>query len=140
VQLSVAEAAPNADSGLSREPYGHSGNFTQLGAVFFASVFTAVLSGPHTPATGLPGDWLLKQGIFAGTYGFATNPLDDRYELTSTTFETFRSSAQRSGSGLIPLAVDRDYWAVNAGNPAYRVDWGNIRAEVLWFKPQLLPR
>lgn len=137
VQLSLAETAPQIDSGISRQPFGGvPGNFTALGAVYYAGIASGKVPGPHTPSTGLPGDWLLNS-IFTGTYTFAPNPVDDRFEFSLITADKFHDSALRSGSGLIPLAIERDYWAVNAGNPAYRIDWGNIRGKVVWFNAEL---
>jgi hypothetical protein len=133
----LTQATPSLDSGISRASYGHSGTFTIEG-LFFATLTDGLQQdGIHTALTGLPGDWLLIKGMFAGRYAFADNPRDDRYAFTRTRFATLLSTVDEVGSGLVPVALERDVWAVNAGDPAYSLDWAAIRQPVIWINTEL---
>lgn len=125
------------DSGISREPYGASGNFTLEGYFFFAMIETARLPGVHTPLTGLENDWPLQRGVFSGTYMLSTDPRADQYALAHVDRSTVDASASTTGSGMTPLALARDYWAVIVGNGAYTLDWSAIRSKLIWINSEL---
>lgn len=133
----AAAAAPQLDSGTSRQPAGAAGNFTLEGLVYFSLINSAGLPGIHTSITSLPGDWLLQRGFLAGEYTVAPNPQDDQYAFSHTTIVTVRQAAALAGSGIIPVALERDIWAVTANNGSPKIRWNRIDAEVIWLNTEL---
>jgi pimeloyl-ACP methyl ester carboxylesterase len=125
---------PKSDSGELR-PIG--GDFTYEGLLYFSMIDSYLLPGIHTPLTGLANDWPLVQSYVAGKYTFAANPLADTYRLTHSDIGTLRTAIFKLGSGLTPCAVYRDYFAVNAYNGAYTINWSGIRVPVLWVNSRL---
>lgn len=128
---------PNIDSGESRESLGLPGNFTFEGLLYFSMIFSADIPGIHTPLTGLAGDWPLVQSYAAGEYSFAVNPLNDQYRLTCSSMSTLREAGFKVGSGLVPSALYRDFFAVNAYNGACSINWTGIKKPVLWVNTEL---
>lgn len=129
-----AETNPTGDSGFPR-PSPFAGNFTNEGLLHFALIFTGQLPGTTTPSTGLPGSWYLKQGYLQGTYTFGTLPTDDIYSLTHTNISTIFSALGGIGSGVYPLAYDRDISAVWINS--YTLKWKNIRVPVFYINAEL---
>jgi pimeloyl-ACP methyl ester carboxylesterase len=134
--VALAKANPGLDSGVSRSNYGHSGSFTLEALLFSTLIDGAGADGIHTPMTGLPGDWLLNKSMVAGRYVFAEDPRADRYAFTRTSFPEFLAGIDVPGSGLVSVAFERDFWAVNAGDPGYALDWSAIRAELVWINSE----
>lgn len=132
----LAQATPSFDSGVSRTDHGHSGTFTVEGLLFATMIDASQLAGNHTAITGLPGDWLLVKGVLAGRYVFADAAREDRYAFTRTRFPTFFATVDAVGSGLIAVALERDVWALTAGDPAYALDWSAIRQPVIWINTE----
>ena len=126
-----------ADSGASREAYGVPGNFTNDGLIYISLIYNAQLPGIHSNLTGLAGDWPLKQSVFAGTYSFAPDPLDDVFAFNYLERSTLTAASAAARSGLIPLAFARDYWAVVAGHSAYSIDWTAIKTRLVWLNAEL---
>lgn len=133
----LAAAAPRRSSGWSRRSAGHPGAFTLEGLLYSGLIDSAPEPGIHTPITRLPGDWLMVRGALAGTYSFAPDPSRDTYAFTHTPLRTVRAAAARAGSGLIPTAFERDWWALSAGAPGYAIDWAGIDEEVVWLNAEL---
>lgn len=125
---------PEADSGQARP--GLPGNFTYEGLLHFSLINTAYLPGLYTPLTGLPGEWVMIQGAAAGYYQFSQDPLDDDYDLLHTEIQTLALVANQIGEGSIPIALDRDMYAVMALNGAYTIDWSGIKEEVVMVNGQ----
>ncbi len=130
---------PNLDSGYSRQELGLvcDGNFTFEGMLYYSLIHSARLPGIHTPLTGLKGDWPLVQGYAAGEYKCDDNPRNDEYSLSYTDMAGLMNALFKIGSGLVPCAVYRDYFAVNANNGAYEIDWEDIDEPVLWINTEL---
>jgi pimeloyl-ACP methyl ester carboxylesterase len=135
--LALALASPFEATKFSRAQLGLPGNFTNKGAFDFSMLTSSVLDGIHTPITGLPGDWPLKRAHIAGKYRLAQDPQQDTASFKHTSYATLREAAAQVGAGVIPVAVERDYWAVNAGNVDYRIAWDAIDSEVLWLNAEL---
>lgn len=131
-----ARSSPMLDSGMSRSDYGHSGTFTFEGLLFATLIDSSKTDGVHTSITGLPGDWLFKGGVLAGRYEFADDARNDRYVFTRTRYDTMLATTDAAGSALIAVALERDVWAVNSGDPAYPFDWGAIRQPVIWINTE----
>ncbi len=128
---------PKIDSGTSRADLGYPGDFTFKGLLYFSMIYSYLLPGIHTPLTGLTGDWPLVQSYAAGEYHFAQNPFFDSYELTYSDMCTLREAGLKVGSGAVPCALYRDYFAVNANNGTDLINWSGIRKPVLWVNTEL---
>ncbi len=133
----MANDYPDADSGVSRDFVGLPGNFTVGGILHFWLVNTAPLPGTHTHITGLPRDWPIIKSTIAGTYNFAQDPVDDTYSLSLMSMENLLRVAVNMNSGYMPLAIVRDWAAVNAQNGMYEINWNAIDAEVVWINGEL---
>jgi pimeloyl-ACP methyl ester carboxylesterase len=130
-------AERSADSGLSRSLVSdYRGNFTNESLYFYGLIETGTLPGAHTLFSGLRFDWPMRRGIFAGEYTFADNPRDDTFTLTHVDEATLAASSQAVGSGLVPSAYSRDYWAAVAGNSGYTLDWTRIQCPFLWVNTE----
>lgn len=129
-----AQTNPIGDSGFPR-PSPYTGNFTNEGLLFFSLIFTGQLPGTITATTGLPGSWYLKQGFLQGTYAFGTLPTDDRYGLAHTNINTVYNTVGSIGSGIYPLAYDRDFFAVWSNS--YPLVWENVRVPVFYINTEL---
>ena len=127
-----AQTNPTEDSGFPRPT---TGNFTNEGILFFSLIFTNQLPGLFTPITGLPSDWYFKQGFLAGTYEFGSTPLDDQYSLTHTDIQTVYSAISAIGSGMYPLAYDRDFFATWSGS--FPLQFGDIKVPVFYINTEL---
>ncbi|RJP61111.1 MAG: hypothetical protein C4541_02675 [Candidatus Auribacter fodinae] len=127
---------PDADSGQSREMLGLSGNFTYAGLLHFSLIYTTYLPGLHTPITGLPGEWVMMQGVAAGYYNFAPDPLDDDFGLNLTPLNILAQIPATAGSGITPIALNRDIYAVQALNGAYTIDWTGITENVIMINAE----
>jgi len=128
---------PKIDSGTSRVDLGYPGDFTFEGLLYFSMIYSSLLPGIHTPLTGLTGDWPLVQSYAAGEYHYAQCPLFDTYRLTYSDMCTLREAGLKVGSGLVPCALYRDYFAVNANNGACSINWSGISRPVLWVNTKL---
>ena len=128
---------PLIDSGEPRDFLGLPGDFTYEGLLYFCMIYSSELPGVHTPLTGLAGDWPLVQSYAAGQYCFAANPLYDDYELSCSSMCTLREASIKVGSGIVPNALARDFFAVNAYNGVYEIEWSKITMPVLWFNTEL---
>ncbi|HVN70448.1 MAG TPA: hypothetical protein VMU10_00380 [Desulfomonilia bacterium] len=128
---------PWVDSGQSRSDLSLPGDFTFEGLLYYSMIWSSTLPGIHTPLTGLPGDWPLVQSYVAGQYILAQNPWNDTYSFSKTDICTLREAAVKVGSGLVPCALYRDYFAVNAFNGAYTINFSAITKPVLWLNTEL---
>lgn len=135
--VAAAIKAPTAPTPFARQPLGHEGLFCAQGVLDFSLVHSALLPGIHTPITGLCGDWALNRGHLAGTFQFAEDPRQDAAVFTHTAAASLREAASQIGGGLMPVAVERDYWAVNANHAAYELPWHAITTQVLWLNAEL---
>lgn len=126
-----AQTNPNGDSGVPR-PAG--GNFTNEGLLYFALIFTGQLPGNITEITGLPSSWYLK-GFFSGTYEFGATPTEDKYSLIHTKIQTIYDSLASIGSGIYPMAYDRDFFAVWTNS--YPLVLQNIKVPVFFINTGL---
>lgn len=129
-----AQTNPTGDSVFPR-PSPYTGNFTNEGLLYFSLIFTGQLPGTITPVAGLPGSWFLKQGFLQGTYAFGVLPTDDIYSLAHTDISTIFSALGSIGSGVVPLAYDRDFFAVWTNS--YPLKWKNIRVPVFYINTEL---
>jgi hypothetical protein len=127
---------PDMDSGQSREFLGLPGNFTFGALLHFSMIYTASLPGLHTPLTGLPGEWVMIQGAAAGYYIPAYDPQYDAYGLSYTNPEDLAQIALYMGTGIIPIAYNRDVYAIQAQNGAYNIDWPGIGEEVVMINSE----
>ncbi|MEU8433573.1 hypothetical protein AB0F18_11750 [Streptomyces sp. NPDC029216] len=124
-----AVADPSGPSAVPWPP-DPSRYFTHAGLAHFALIRTADLPGP--------ANWIYRRGHSAGTYAFGTAPAEDRFTLTHTSLATWHAATAALGSGLVPTALMRDLAAVWADDgKTYRIDWGRIRAEVVWVNTEL---
>lgn len=128
----IADAArinPTGDSGFPRgDPLV--GNFTNINLLNFSLIFTGSLPGMYTGLTGLPGSWYLKKGYLEGTYNFDPNdPSKDTSSLTHTSLSTVYKALDTIGSGVSPLAYERDVMDIWSGaNPI--INRNNIKVPV----------
>ncbi len=129
----LAQTDPNGDSGVPRPVPG--GNFTNIGLLHFSLIFTGQLPGILTPITGLPGSWFLEQGFLAGTYDFGATPTDDTFTLTHTNINTIFSAVPTIGSGIYPMAYERDIYALLINS--FPLAWQNIKAPVFYLNAAL---
>jgi len=131
---------PKIDSGTAR-PVPYPGNFTFESLLYFTMVDSRYVPGIDTT------DWPLVQSYAAGFYTFRLYPLFDTYTLLNTDMCTLREASFKVGSGLVPLALYRDYFAVNAGDAAeqyaqlfgldaYNIVWDAITVPVVWINTQ----
>lgn len=135
--IAAATATPQADSGFSRQPYGHPGNFTWEGFLYFALVHTGLLEGDTTPYTGRADAWWYHQGFFDGFYTFDPDPLQDRYGLAKTPIGVINQAVLSVGAGNSTNAARRDIVAVMSGNGAYSIDFRAIDEPVNWVNAEL---
>lgn len=128
---------PNINSGQPRTALGYPGNFTFEGMLYFSLISSSLLDGTATPKTGLPGDWPLVQSYEAGSYNPAYDTQDDGYGLSVSSMCTLKEAGLKVGSGLVPCALYRDFYAVNAGSGSYAINWQAITKPVLWINSAL---
>lgn len=133
----VAEMYPAADSGTSRSFLGLPGNFTYEGLLHFALIYTHFMPGIVTELTGLPQEWPMVLGNFAGVYQFNPDPQADQYGLAHVPLISVKAMAREFGSGIVPLALLRDYSAAIADLPDFRIDWRRIEEPVVWVNGAL---
>ncbi len=131
--IQQAQIDPNGDSGVPRPVPG--GNFTNVGLLHFSLIFTAQLPGVLTEITGLPGSWYLEQGFLAGTYDFGDIPTNDVFTLTHTNINTIYTSIPMIGSGIYPLAYERDIYAMLSNS--FPITWSNIKVSVYYVNAEL---
>jgi pimeloyl-ACP methyl ester carboxylesterase len=106
--------------------------FTYEGFLYYSMIESHELPSVQT------GDWPLAHGYVAGTYTKnPCNPFLDSYSLAYSSMSTLREASLKVGSGLVPYAVYRDFFAVNAYNGTYSIDWENITSKVLWVNTGL---
>lgn len=125
---------PNGDSGVPR-PVPSGGNFTNIGLLHFSLIFTGQLPGILTGITGLPGSWYFKQGFLSGTYQFGDTPIDDTFSLTHTNINTIYSAISSVGSGIYPLAYERDFYSLWINS--FPLIWANIKVPVFYVNAEL---
>lgn len=129
-----AQLDPNGDSGVPR-PVPSGGNFTNIGLLHFSLIFTGQLPGILTDITGLPGSWYFKQGFLSGTYQFGETPIGDMFSLTHTNINTIYSSTSSIGSGIYPLAYERDFYSLWVNS--FPLIWANIKVPVFYVNTEL---
>ena len=129
----AAQVNPNGDSGVPRPVPG--GNFTNIGLLHFSLIFTGQLPGILTPITGLPGSWFLEQGFLAGTYEFGEIPTADIFILTHTSINTIFNAIPTIGSGIYPLAYERDIYALLINS--FPLIWQNIKVPIFYVDAAL---
>jgi pimeloyl-ACP methyl ester carboxylesterase len=129
VRSSLMAPDAGADSGSRLGTY----QYTSKQLLLFGMIYSSVLPGIHTPLTGLPGDWPMAMSTIAGEY-FTE---DDNQLFTRTHPATLRAAAEVLGGGLISMAFARDFWAVAALEPAYKLRWDQITTEVVWLNSEL---
>lgn len=127
-----AQLDPNGDSGAPRPP---GGNFTNIGLLHFSLIFTGQLPGILTGITGLPGSWNFKQGFLSGTYEFGETPIDDIFSLTHTNINTVYTATSAIGSGIYPLAYERDLYSLWSNS--FSLTWANIKVPVFYVNTEL---
>lgn len=123
----AAKIYPDADSGVPR-PEPLLGNFTCEGLFYSSLIYTGSFPGVLTPLTGLPGGWAYEQGFFAGEYNFSSDPANDTYSLTHTDIATVYELLEKTDSGVSPMAMHRDIYAMQCGQ--YPIDLSNIKVDV----------
>lgn len=122
---------PKGDSGVPRAMINpiFKGNFTNNGLFHYALIYANAFPGITTPFTGIPENWNMKRGFFAGTYIFdASNPLNDKFSLKYTKLSTVYTMIDKLGSGKIPLAYEKDLNRIMAGSyPKALMNLSNIK-------------
>lgn len=127
-----------ADSGFPRALVSdRRGNFTNEGLYYYSMIETSAMPGLHSVLSGLKFDWPLRSSYVAGTYTLQDSPRDDTFELTHVDEARLEESAAAAGSGLVPAAYSRDYWAAVAGSRAYQIAWTRIQCPFLWVNTEL---
>jgi len=129
-----AQLDPNGDSGVPR-PVPSGGNFTNIGLLYFSLIFTGQLPGILTNITGLPGSWYFKQGFLSGTYQFGDTPIDDTFSFNHTNINTIYGAISSVGSGIYPLAYERDFYSLWANS--FPLIWEDIKAPVSYVNTEL---
>ncbi|MCW8966820.1 MAG: hypothetical protein OQK82_09085, partial [Candidatus Pacearchaeota archaeon] len=76
------------------------------------------------------------QGINAGYYNFALDPQSDSYGFTYTNLEDLVQVAMNIGTGIVPIAYNRDISAIQALNGAYEIDWSGIDERVIMINSE----
>ncbi|MFH0977614.1 MAG: hypothetical protein V1874_17685 [Spirochaetota bacterium] len=127
---------PGMDSGQSREFMGLPGNFTVNGLVHLALIYTTYMAGIHTPITGLPGEWVMLQGVSAGYYNFAFDPAQDTFGLNNISLPVVDAATLLNGSGITPIAINRDLHALLSLNGQYTINWKGIKEKVIMVNGQ----
>jgi pimeloyl-ACP methyl ester carboxylesterase len=121
---------PKIDSGVSQ---GEGlGNFTFEGMLYFSLIDSAYSGIQET-------DWPLVLSYAAGDYTFSGSPLYDSYHLSKSDINTVRAASFKVGSGLVPYALYRDWFAVNSYNTCdtYRINWSKIKVPAVWLNTEL---
>lgn len=113
---------------------GLPGAFTYEGFLYYSLIESSELDAVEL------GDWPLRKGYAAGLYdrNAPENPGDDAYGMSVTSMCTLRDASLKLGSGVVPFAVYRDYFAANAPyyySGVYSLDW-NLPAKVLWLNTE----
>jgi pimeloyl-ACP methyl ester carboxylesterase len=133
-----SDAERVADSGFARALVSdRRGNFTNEGLYYYSMIETSAMPGLHSLFSGLKFDWPVHASYLAGTYTLQDNPRDDTFELIHVDKARLKESAAAAGSGLVPAAYSRDYWAAVAGNNTYQIAWANIQCPFLWVNTEL---
>jgi pimeloyl-ACP methyl ester carboxylesterase len=133
-----SDAERAADSGFPRSLVsGYRGNFTNESLTYYALIETTTMTGLHSFLSGLTFDWALNKSYFAGAYTLKDDPREDTFSLTHVDETRLVESAAAAGSGMVPAAFSRDYWAAAAGNSVYRLEWANIQCPFLWLNTGL---
>jgi pimeloyl-ACP methyl ester carboxylesterase len=127
---------PKIDSGVSRAPFA-TGDFTYEGLLYFTMIDSAILPGIFSETTGLPAEWPMIGGYVSGSYLFSDNPVKDQYSLNHTDMFNLREASVKVGSGLVPYALYRDFFAVNAVDGDSYIQWSQIKKPVLWINTAL---
>lgn len=136
VLAAMAAAYPQMDSGESRDVLGLPGNFTLEGLLYFGAIYTGAMPGPVSHITGAPGDWGLT-GTLAGQYNFDLDPVNDTYSFTYSRLEVVVDALNKCNSGLIPMALHRDFTEAASYAGPYQINWAGIGEKVTWINMQL---
>jgi hypothetical protein len=122
---------PKIDSGVPRGDFGP-GDFTFEGLLYFSLIWSSYSGIQET-------DWPLVQSYAAGEYYPAASPLFDSYYLTKSDINTLRAASFKVGSGLVPYALYRDWFAANSYNTCatYRINWSKIKVPAVWLNTEL---
>jgi pimeloyl-ACP methyl ester carboxylesterase len=133
-----SDAERIADSGFARALVSdRRGNFTNEGLYYYSMIETSAMPGLHSLLSGLKFDWPLHASYLAGTYTLQDNPREDTFELTHVDKARLKESAAAVGSGMVPTAYSRDYWAAVAGHNTYQIAWTSIQCPFLWVNTEL---
>ncbi|HTU58357.1 MAG TPA: hypothetical protein VMF89_07985, partial [Polyangiales bacterium] len=133
-----SDAERVADSGFPRSLVSNRrGNFTNEALFYYSLIETSTMPGLHSLLSGLEFDWPLHASYVAGTYTLQDDPAEDTFELTHVDEARLKEAAAEAGSGLVPTAYSRDYWAAVAGNNAYQIAWTDIQCPLLWVNTEL---
>jgi len=108
-------------------------DFTFEGFLYYSMIYSTALESVES------FDWPLQGSYAAGSYslGALGNPWDDSCSLAYSSMCTLREAGLKVGSGLVPFAVYRDFFEVNAYLGGYGIDWENISSKVLWVNTAL---
>jgi hypothetical protein len=127
----IGQAVSDPD-GVSavKHPGQTDGYFTNVGLAHFMLINTGKMPGPLS--------WLYKQGYSAGMYTVGPSAAEDRFEPVHMPLSTWASIANAYGSGLVPIALQRDVSAAMAGDDTtYPLAWEKIQTEVIWINGAL---
>jgi pimeloyl-ACP methyl ester carboxylesterase len=127
---------PKIDSGESRAPFAAK-DFTYEGLLYFTMINSAILPGIFYDTTGLPAEWPMIGGYVSGNYLFSDKPVNDQYSLNHTDMFNLREASVKVGSGLVPYALYRDFFTVNAVDGDSNIRWSQIKKPVLWINTAL---
>jgi pimeloyl-ACP methyl ester carboxylesterase len=133
-----SDAERAADSGFPRSYVSnYRGNFTKEGLFYYSMIETSTMPGLHSLLSGLMFDWPVHSSYLAGSYTLRDDPHEDTFVLTHVDEARLVEASAAAGSGLVPTAFSRDYWAAVAGNGAYRLEWANIQCPLQWLNTEL---
>lgn len=79
----------------------------------------------------------MRASYLAGNYTLRDDPRDDSWALTHVDPAPLQASASAAGSGWVPSAFSRDYWAAVAGHSSYRIAFADISCPLLWINSEL---
>jgi hypothetical protein len=117
---------------ISTEAYDETGRyFTYQGFLYYSLIESWLLPSVQY------GDWPLARSYVAGRYNLSACPMFDSYTMYYTNICTLRDASLKIGSGLVPNAVYRDFFAANAYNGYYGISWNTLNTNLLWVNTQL---
>ena len=104
--------------------------------IFAGTMYPDADSGQARDFLGLPGEWVIIQGVTAGYYNYALDPLSDSYGFTYTSLGDLVQVGMNISTGIIPIAYNRDIYALQALNGAYEIDWSGIEERVIMINSE----